>query len=118
MICGAPQLDAADTQMGEAYKAAVTAFPVKGFLQIDQRNWIRSYQRCEIAEKCIKQAKDRTVELNAYTKSSVFTDSKESKFEADAAMLIFYDRDSKQFVRLFGNWMPDGFMGPIKIRRN
>lgn len=45
----------------------------------------------------------------------MFTDSTESKFEADAAMLIFYDRDSKQFVRLFGNWMPDSVMDPNKI---
>ena len=116
LICGTPQLDAADAQMGEAYKTAVNVFPVKGFIQADQRRWIRDYQRCEIAEKCLKQVMERISELSAYSKSSVYTDSKESKFMAQDAMLIFYEKNSKSFVRLFGYWMPDAFLDPAKMR--
>ena len=116
LICEAPQLDAADTQMGEAYKNAVKTFPVKGFIQAEQRAWGYSYRNCKSVEQCVAIAQERTTQLNQYLKSSVYSDSTGSKFHPQDALLIFYEHESKQFVRLFGNWMHDGYMDPDKIK--
>lgn len=116
LICSNPELSAADAQMGQAYRSAVKAFPLKGFIQANQRGWLASYRLCGALDACLEQVKERTLELNDFSDASVYSDIDEPRFFADAAMLIFYERGTQSFVRLFGNWMPNAYMDPDKIK--
>ncbi|MFZ9446952.1 MAG: lysozyme inhibitor LprI family protein, partial [Alphaproteobacteria bacterium] len=45
-ICATPELDAADTRMGEAYRPVGASFPLKGFVLTTQREFLAGYSRC------------------------------------------------------------------------
>jgi uncharacterized protein len=119
-ICSSPELDAADTRMGEAYREAVKAFPVQGFVPATQKMFLRStYASCVGDERsakkpeakrladCLEAAESRIRVLNEYQTAKVYSESR--KFDPEGMVFTVFARNGKTMVRYFGSWMPDAF---------
>jgi hypothetical protein len=74
LICNNPELDAADTRMGEVFKQVNAGFPLKGFFLATQRVFISDYPSCmsdgagkvtagaEAVRRCIAVVRERTAD--------------------------------------------------------
>jgi uncharacterized protein YecT (DUF1311 family) len=86
LICSNPELDAADTRMGEVFKQVNAGFPLKGFLSVTQRVFLSGYPYCmnddlgkplprdKAASRCAALVKDRIAELEQQSQATVYSD--------------------------------------------
>jgi len=113
LICNNPSLNDADTAMGIAYKNALNTFPVKGFVKSSQIAFLSNYKYC-IDEKnlnaslnnCLSQTNERTQELKNYTLSKVYFNGT-GTFNPEDSVLQIYPKNGKQYISMFGSFMPD-----------
>jgi hypothetical protein len=120
LICSSPELDAADTRMGEVFKQVNAGFPLRGFLLSTQRVFLSGYHFCmtdetgkalsgtEAARRCALEVRARTAEIEAQARAKVYSDAN-GKFTHDSLAILIYYADDHKRVRLWGNWMPDAY---------
>ena len=120
LICNSPELDAADTRMGEVFKQVNAGFPLKGFLLATQRMFLSGYPYCmnndsgkslsgaEAARRCAAVVRARTAEIEAQALAKVYSNAGD-KFTHDSLAIIVYSADGRKRIRLWGNWMPDAY---------
>ena len=120
LICSSPELDAADTRMGEVFKQVNAGFPLKGFLLATQRVFLSGYPYCmtddsgkslsgaEAARRCAAMVRARTAEIEAQALAKVYS-SADGKFTHDSLAILVYSVDGRRRIRLWGNWMPDAY---------
>ncbi|MBM3593830.1 MAG: hypothetical protein FJX32_14335 [Alphaproteobacteria bacterium] len=120
LICSNPELDAADTRMGEAFKRVNAGFPLKGFVLATQRVFLAGYSACmnddtgktvvaaEAVRRCVAVVRERTAELEALGQAKVYS-SAVGTFTPDDLAILVYNADGRQRIRLWGNWMPDAY---------
>jgi uncharacterized protein YecT (DUF1311 family) len=120
LICSSPELDAADTRMGEVFKQVNAGFPLKGFLLATQRVFLSGYPYCmiddsgkslsgtEAARRCAAVVRARTAEIETQALAKVYSDAG-NKFTHDSLAIIVYSADGRKRIRLWGNWMPDAY---------
>ena len=119
-ICATPELDAADTRMGEAYRPVGASFPLKGFVQVTQRGFVAGYPYCmngtddrpstgpASLRRCLDWVQRRTAELESYERAIVYTSAADRFTHDDLAILVDGPKDRRR-VRMWGNWMPHAF---------
>jgi hypothetical protein len=120
LICSSPELDAADTRMGEVFKQVNAGFPLKGFLLATQRVFLSGYPYCmtadngkalsgaEAARRCAMVVRARTAEIEAQALAKVYSNAG-GKFTHDSLAILVYTADGRKRIRLWGNWMPDAY---------
>ncbi len=120
LICSNPELDAADTRMGEVFKRVNAAFPLKGFVLATQRVFLAGYPACmndgsgkplvaaDAARRCLAVVRERTAELEALGQARVYS-SADGAFTPEDLAILVYTAEGRQKVRLWGNWMPDAY---------
>lgn len=120
LICSSPELDAADTRMGEVYKAISKSFPVAGFIAINQRMFLSDYSYCMSnsigqpeasavsVKKCVGVVQQRIAELERFGSAKVYSNAV-GKFTPDSLIILTYASQGKTMIRLWGNWMPDAY---------
>lgn len=120
LICSSPELDAADTRMGEAFKRVNEGFALKGFLLATQRVFLAGYSACmndgtgkpmvaaEAVRRCAAVVRERTAELEALAQAKVYS-SAQGTFTPDDLAILVYTADGRQRIRFWGNWMPDAY---------
>lgn len=120
LICSDPGLDAADTQMGDAYKQANAAVPLKGFVAATQKAFNASYATCLLdgrgkpqtgaaaVKQCLQTISGRIAELQAMAQAKIYSSAKGKFTPEDVAILVYRD-NGKNMIRLWGNWMPDAY---------
>ncbi len=120
LICNNPELDAADTRMGEVFKQVNAGFPLKGFLLATQRVFLAGYANCmnddrgkplvaaEGARRCVAGVRERTAELEAQALAKVYSNA-DAKFTHEDLAVLVYTAQGRQKIRLWGNWMPDAY---------
>ena len=118
LICSNPELDAADTRMGEVFKQVNAGFPLKGFLLATQRVFLSGYPYCmtddsgkslagtEAARRCAAIVRARTAEIEAQALAKIYSNA-DGKFTHDSLAILVYSADGRKRIRLWGNWMPD-----------
>jgi uncharacterized protein YecT (DUF1311 family) len=119
-ICANPELDAADTRMGEVYRQINAGFPLKGFLLATQREFLSGYPYCmndangrvsmgpDSVKRCVERVRSRTTELQEQALALVYSDAGE-KFTHDNLAILIYSVNGSRRIRLWGNWMPDAY---------
>jgi uncharacterized protein YecT (DUF1311 family) len=117
-ICSSPQLDAADARMGEAYRAAVKAFPIQGMVQATQKTFLRgAYANClgdgrsaktDPVIACIKALEIRNAELAVYQQARVYANPGR-KYDPETIVFMAYSQGGKARLRYYGSWMPDAY---------
>ena len=120
LICSNPELDAADTRMGEVFKQVNAGFPLKGFLLATQRVFLSGYASCmndangkplataEGARRCVSVVRERIAELETQALAKVYTGA-DAKFTHEDLAILVYTANGRQKIRLWGNWMPDAY---------
>lgn len=120
LICSSPELDAADTRMGEVFKQVNAGFPLKGFLLATQRVFLSGYPYCMTddtgkalsgtvaARRCAALVRARTAEIEAQALAKVYSNAGD-KFTHDSLAILVYSSDGRKRIRLWGNWMPDAY---------
>lgn len=116
LICNTPELNEADTQLGNTYALVLKNFKFPDLIRADQRSWLFGYRDCGVVAKCLDLIKNRINELSKYQNASVYTDYKENKFSAHGGTIIIFDEIGGKTARFFGNWMTDAYMDPNKIK--
>ncbi len=119
-ICSQPELDAADTRLGEVFKQIHAGFPFKGFLLATQRVFVADYASCLIDEqgktstgpasvrRCVSMVKERIQELESQALALVYSNG-DAKFPHDGLTILLYTVQGQPRMRLWGNWMPDAY---------
>jgi uncharacterized protein len=121
-ICSTPQLDALDTKMGEAYRASIKVFPLKGFVQTTQKSFLHgTYLSClndgtggvkgdsgKAVAACMKVLQRRIDELEIYQQAKIYTDSV-GQYDAEGIVFLIYQKDGKTRAKYYGSWMPDAY---------
>jgi len=120
LICSSPELDAADSRMGEVIKQINAGFPLKGFLLATQRVFLSGYPYCmaddsgkslsgaEAARRCAAMVRARTAEIEAQALAKIYSNA-DGKFTHDSLAILVYSADGRKRIRLWGNWMPDAY---------
>ena len=120
LICNNPELDAADTRMGEVFKQVNAGFPLKGFLLATQRVFISDYPSCmsdgtgkvtagaEAVRRCTAVVRERTAEMQAQAFAKVYANA-DGKFTHEDLAILVYPSNGRQRIHLWGNWMPDAY---------
>ncbi len=120
LICSNPELDAADTRMGEVFKQVNAGFPMKGFLLATQRVFLAGYVNCmnddygkpmvaaEGARRCVAMVRARIAELETQALAKVYSNA-DAKFTHEDLAILVYTAQGRQKIRLWGNWMPDAY---------
>ena len=120
LICSSPELDAADTRMGEVFKQVNAGFPLKGFLLATQRVFLSGYPYCmtddsgkslsgaEAARRCAAMVRARTAEIEAQALAKIYSNA-DGKFTQDSLAILIFTADGRKRIRLWGNWMPDAY---------
>ena len=120
LICNNPELDAADTRMGEVFKQVNAGFPLKGFFLATQRVFISDYPSCmsddtgrvtsgaEAVRRCIAVVRERTAEMQVQAFAKVYANTNGKFTHEDLAILVF-PSNGRQRIHLWGNWMPDAY---------
>ena len=120
LICSSPELDAADTRMGEVFKQVNAGFLPKGFLLATQRVFLSAYPYCmtddngkslagtEAARRCTVMVRARTAEIEAQALAKIYSDA-DGKFTQDSLAILIYSTDGRKRIRLWGNWMPEAY---------
>jgi len=106
-ICSTPELNAADTQMGERYREALKSFPLPGFVEATQQAFLADYRSCDIPDGCIRMAQDRAAELALYKAARVYSNAKRRFNPDEDIVFLVYSRQGTTYLRLFGDYMPD-----------
>ena len=122
LICSQPELDAADTRMGEAYRKANTTVPLKGFVGVTHRVFLAEYRSCAMAapnrplpnaqavRQCTALADRRTQELEGYTQARFYSQLSSGKaFTQDDLAILISTAQGGLRIRLWGHWMPDAY---------
>lgn len=119
-ICSNPELDAADSRMGEVFKQVAAGFPLKGFLLLTQRDFLAGYPFCmrdadwkldagpASVRRCVARVRERTAELQAQAFAKVYV-SDGGIFTHEHLAILVYAANGRQRIRLWGNWMPDAY---------
>jgi uncharacterized protein YecT (DUF1311 family) len=119
-ICSQPELDAADTRLGEVFKQVHAGFPSKGFLLATQRVFVADYPSCltddqgktssgpASVRRCVNLVKERIQALESQALALVYSDAP-AKFAHDGLTILLYNSQGQQRIRLWGNWMPDAY---------
>lgn len=120
LICSQPELDAADTRMGEAFRKANAAVPLKGFVGLTQRVFLLEYRGCafsapnrplptaQAVRQCAVLANKRADELDAVAGAQFYSQVDKSKaFTQDDLAILILPGPGLQRIQLWGNWMPD-----------
>lgn len=112
LICSDPELSQADSDLGAAYKAALKAFPVKGFIRTNQQGWLAvNYTACNDREYCLFQAKERTKHLKSYLNAEIYsniTAFDATEFDIEYGMFIVLTDRTEPTVEVFGFYFPSG----------
>lgn len=120
LICANPELDAADTRMGDVFKQVNAGFPLKGYVLTTQRVFLSGYPYCmmdskgkpstgpDAVQRCVKGVQIRTAELQALVQAKVYSDAT-NKFSQDNLAILVYPANGRNRIRLWGNWMPDAY---------
>ena len=120
LICSSPELDAADTRMGEVFKQVNAGFPLKGFLLATQRVFLSGYPYCmtddsgkslsgaEAARQCAAMVRARTAEIEAQALAKIYSNA-DGKFTQDSLAILVFTANGRKRIRLWGNWMPDAY---------
>ena len=118
LICSSPELDAADSRMGDVYKQINAGFPLKGYVLATQRVFLSGYAYCmqdskgkpssgpDAVQRCVKAAQQRTAELQSLVQAKAYVESPD-KFSHDSLAVLVYPANGHNRIRLWGNWMPD-----------
>jgi len=118
LICSSPELDAADSRMGDVYKQINAGFPLRGYVLLTQRVFLLDYAHCmqdsqgkpssgpEAVERCIKAVQQRTAELQSLVQAKAYAESPD-KFNQDSLAVLVFPSNGGSRIRLWGNWMPD-----------
>jgi hypothetical protein len=113
LICNNPTLNDADTAMGIAYKNALNTFPVKGFVKSSQIAFLANYKYCAedknlnvSLNNCLAQTYQRTQELQSYTLAKVYFNGA-GTYNPDDSVIQIYTKNGKQYISMFGSFMPD-----------
>lgn len=122
LICSQPELDAADTRMGEAYRKANAAVPLKGFVATTHRVFLAEYRSCAMSapnrplptaqavRQCVAAADRRSQELEGYTQARFYSEVAKGKaFTQDDLAILVSTGPGESRIRLWGNWMPDAY---------
>ncbi len=118
-ICNNPELNAADEKMGELYKKLSKSFPLSGFVQETQREFLSGYRSClsisgngkasaQAVKDCANYAQERISELDNYSQAKVYSDA-EGKYNAENIAFLTYSLNGKSMLRVWGNWMSDAY---------
>jgi uncharacterized protein YecT (DUF1311 family) len=119
-ICSNPELDAADGRMGDVYRRVNASFPLKGFVQATQREFVAGFPYCmngtdnrpstgpASLRRCLDWVARRTAELESYERAIVYTSAADRFTHDDLAILVDGAKDRRR-VRMWGNWMPHAF---------
>jgi len=110
LICSSEALSRADKEMGDAYQSAARSFPLKGFIQANQKGWLALYRRCEDTQECLTLLDERISELSYFQVANVYADTSKREFTSDLGMIFVLGNDNRKVIRLYGNWMPDAYM--------
>ena len=109
-LCADPALSAADGRMGQSYRAAAQAFPVKGFVQATQRRFLVTYPSCDrqYAQSCKSVIEARIAELDAMRNSTVFPNGEPgAPFSPDDGVFWMTTDRGAPTIHYFGSFMPD-----------
>lgn len=122
LICSQPELDAADTRMGEAFRKANAAVPLKGFVGLTQRVFLLEYRGCafaapnrplptaQAARQCAALANRRADELDSFAAAQFYSQVDKGKaFTQDDLAILIMAGPGAQRIQLWGNWMPDAY---------
>ena len=119
-ICATPELDAADTRLGEVYRRVGASFPLKGFVLTTQREFLAFYPDCmngtdnrpstgpAAAKRCVEMVRRRIAELETYERAIVYA-SVAGKFTHEDLAILVYGPEGRRRVWMWGNWMHDAF---------
>lgn len=120
LICENPELDAADSRMGELYKRVSKSFPVKGFVLQTQRLFLSEFPLCmtvladppitkeSVVQSCLKSINGRISELERYEQARVYGNGG-TKFDAEAIVLFVVEQGGKTSLYSWGSWMPNAY---------
>lgn len=121
LICQNPQLDEADTRMGQAYRHARKTFPIPDFVQATQRSFVSGYGYCLLngsgaqadnstaVKQCLADVQARTHELEQWAGAQVYSDVQGTYSPENLVILVFMQSSSPARIQLWGNWMPDAY---------
>ncbi|MFM8679353.1 MAG: lysozyme inhibitor LprI family protein [Alphaproteobacteria bacterium] len=119
-ICSSPELDAADGRMGDVYRRVNASFPLKGFVQVTQREFVAGFPYCmngtgnrpstgpAALRQCLDWVQRRIIELESYERAIVYTSAADRFTPSDLAVLVDGPKERRR-VRMWGNWMPHAF---------
>ncbi len=118
-ICNNPELNATDEKMGEIYKKLSKSFPLSGFVQETQREFLSGYRSClsisgngksspQAVKDCVNYVQERINELDSYSQAKVYSDA-EGKYNAENVAFLTYSLNGKSMLRVWGSWMPDAY---------
>jgi uncharacterized protein YecT (DUF1311 family) len=120
LICANPELDAADTRLGDVYKQVNAGFPLKGYVQVTQRAFLSGYASCmmnsqgktstgpDAVQRCVKAVQERTSQLLTLVQAKVYAQTAD-KFTHDGLAILVYSANGRNRIQLWGNWMPDAY---------
>jgi len=120
LICSNPELNAADTRLGDVYKQVNSGFPLKGYVQTTQRVFLIEYSSCmndnqgkpspvqEAVQQCVKVVQQRIAELQSLVQAKVYAESAD-KFTHEGLAILVYPSNGRNRIRLWGNWMADAY---------
>lgn len=120
LICSNPELDAADTKMGELFKRVNKSFPVKGFVLHTQKSFISGLPYClkdlqgkpldakAAAPKCLEEINSRIAELERYEQSRIYGNSTNT-FDPESIIIFVHEKGGKTHLSSWGNWMPNAY---------
>ena len=117
LICATPELNDADTAMGQAYAEALKAFPLQGYIKNTQRLWVLGeYSYCPNATQCTQAVRNRIEGLNSLRSALVYADYEGRRYRADGGTIIVTQHGADRVAVFSGNWMPDVSTDPNKMR--
>lgn len=104
-ICADAELSRLDESMALAYKAALVAHPVKGYVKSRQRWWLEQ-NAAECGKDCVKNLRARYVvrlnELSYLPGTRFFASSREFSFEGGEAVVELRPRGASPSLVIWG----------------
>lgn len=110
----APTLNTADSAMGDAYRVAAAAFPVKGAVLAVQRRFLVFYAMCDKFYQMTwaTELEKQTNKLRSMINVAVYADtSPGASFEPDQPLLWTSLGADQAALHYFGRYMPDMYEG-------
>ena len=103
MICSTPKLNAADTRMGEAYRAAVRTFPLKGFVEATQQTFLVEFRTCREVAECLNLLERRLAELAMYQGAKVYSDASGRFDPNENIAFLVHSTQGRTFLTYYEN---------------